>query len=89
MSIIPYSSFDPIFWLHHAYELCDFINVFRAVTDSMKRQVDRLFAIWQAIYPDSYTAPQVNDFGTFTDPPYSMEDINTGMDTISPSKRLD
>ncbi|KAF3937797.1 Tyrosinase [Dactylella cylindrospora] len=29
------SSFDPIFWLHHA-------------------NVDRLFAIWQAIYPNSW-----------------------------------
>ncbi|MCJ1262196.1 hypothetical protein MMC22_002066 [Lobaria immixta] len=58
MSFIPYSSFDPIFWLHHA-------------------NVDRLFAIWQAIYPDSYAKPQVSDFGTFTNAPGSLEDTNT------------
>ncbi|KAL2041570.1 hypothetical protein N7G274_005952 [Stereocaulon virgatum] len=47
MSIIPYASFDPIFYLHHA-------------------NVDRLFAIWQAIYPNSYTTSEVNAQGTFT-----------------------
>lgn len=44
-----------------------------------RRNVDRLFAIWQAIYPDSYTTPQVNVIGTFTDAPGSSEDIDTRM----------
>ncbi|KAI4171467.1 MAG: hypothetical protein LQ343_004205 [Gyalolechia ehrenbergii] len=58
MSNIPYSSFDPIFWLHHA-------------------NVDRLFALWQAIYPDSRVTPQVNTAGTFTNDPGTTEDIDT------------
>ncbi|MCJ1347034.1 hypothetical protein MMC31_005255, partial [Peltigera leucophlebia] len=59
MSIIPYSAFDPIFWLHHA-------------------NMDRLLAIWQAIYPDSWVnTSQINQIGTFTDAPGSIENINT------------
>lgn len=58
MAWIQYSSFDPIFWLHHA-------------------NVDRLFAIWQAIYPNSYTAPEVDVEGTFTNAPGETEDVNT------------
>ncbi|KAL8730770.1 MAG: hypothetical protein Q9166_003840 [cf. Caloplaca sp. 2 TL-2023] len=58
MSNIPYSSFDPIFWLHHA-------------------NVDRLFALWQAVYPDSNVTSQVNTAGTFTDDPGKVEDVNT------------
>ncbi|KAL9031397.1 MAG: hypothetical protein Q9196_000581 [Gyalolechia fulgens] len=58
MSNIPYSSFDPIFWLHHA-------------------NVDRLFALWQAVYPDSHVTPQVNTAGTFTNDPGTTEDIDT------------
>ncbi|KAL9011382.1 MAG: hypothetical protein Q9173_003766 [Seirophora scorigena] len=58
MSNIPYSSFDPIFWLHHA-------------------NVDRLFALWQAIYPNATVTPQVNAAGSFTEDPGTREDINT------------
>ncbi|KAL8958388.1 MAG: hypothetical protein Q9193_004543 [Seirophora villosa] len=58
MSNIPYSSFDPIFWLHHA-------------------NVDRLFALWQAIYPNATVTPQVNAAGSFTEDPGTTEDINT------------
>ena len=58
MSYIPYSGFDPIFWLHHA-------------------NVDRLFAIWQAIYPSSYTTAEVDAEGTFTNAPGETEDVNT------------
>ena len=43
------------------------------------RNVDRLFAIWQAIYPDSYTTPQSDAYGTFTNSPGGTEDINTRM----------
>ncbi|KAK6362601.1 hypothetical protein TWF730_000058 [Orbilia blumenaviensis] len=46
MSSVPYSSFDPIFFLHHL-------------------NVDRLFAIWQAINPKSYVTPQQNGGGTY------------------------
>ncbi|KAL9595867.1 MAG: hypothetical protein Q9219_006172 [cf. Caloplaca sp. 3 TL-2023] len=58
MSNIPYSSFDPIFWLHHA-------------------NVDRLFALWQAIYPDSRFTSQVSTASTFTEDAGTTEDINT------------
>ncbi|KAG8527171.1 uncharacterized protein KY384_008601 [Bacidia gigantensis] len=60
MAIVPYSAFDPIFWLHHT-------------------NVDRLIAIWQAIYPDSWiNSSEVTAGGTFTDAPGSSEDANTG-----------
>ncbi|KAI9806999.1 MAG: hypothetical protein M1833_002657 [Piccolia ochrophora] len=58
MSYVPYSAFDPIFWLHHT-------------------NCDRLFAIWQAIYPNSYVTSQSTPFGTFTIAPGSMENVNT------------
>ena len=57
MGIIPYSSFDPIFWLHHA-------------------NVDRLVAMWQAIHPDSFTTPQIDYNGTYTERPGTVETIN-------------
>ncbi|KAK6516097.1 hypothetical protein TWF506_006008 [Arthrobotrys conoides] len=46
MTSVPYSSFDPVFFLHHT-------------------NVDRLFAIWQAINPKSYVTPQQNGGGTY------------------------
>lgn len=39
--------------------------------------VDRLFAIRQAIYPSSYTTAEVDAEGTFTNAPGETEDINT------------
>lgn len=47
--------------------------------NSKRRNVDRLFAIWQAIYPDSYAMREISHFGTFTIAPGSSEDINTGL----------
>ena len=29
--------------------------------------VDRLFAIWQALYPNNYVTPLANEYGTFTE----------------------
>ncbi|KAL8681644.1 MAG: hypothetical protein Q9186_002241 [Xanthomendoza sp. 1 TL-2023] len=58
MSNIPYSSFDPIFWLHHT-------------------NTDRLFALWQAIYPDSQFTSQISAFKTFTNDAGKIEDANT------------
>jgi tyrosinase len=58
MAYIPFSAFDPIFWLHHC-------------------NIDRLFAIWSAINPDSYVVPQVNDIGTYAEGPGATEDVNT------------
>ena len=58
MMQIEYSSFDPIFWLHHV-------------------NVDRLFAIWQAIYPDSYVEPTQAQYETFTINVNDTEDENS------------
>ncbi|MCJ1291384.1 hypothetical protein MMC34_002927 [Xylographa carneopallida] len=58
MGYLPYSSFDPIFWLHHA-------------------NVDRLTTIWQALYPTSFTVPEADAYGTFTNPSGGIEDVNT------------
>lgn len=58
MADVPYSAFDPIFWLHHT-------------------NVDRLFAIWQAIYPSSYVTSQRSIYGTYTNAPGKSEDIDT------------
>ncbi|KAI9806662.1 MAG: hypothetical protein M1825_006119 [Sarcosagium campestre] len=58
MSYVPYSAFDPIFWLHHT-------------------NVDRIFALWQAIYPNSYVGSQTNPFGTRTNAPGGVENVNT------------
>jgi len=43
------------------------------------RNVDRLFAIWQAIYPDSFVTAQKNAFGTFTDAPGGIETADTAL----------
>jgi tyrosinase len=60
MSYVPYSAFDPIFWLHHA-------------------MVDRVFAIWQVLNPDSYVTPQSTAFGTYTIARDTIEDANTNL----------
>lgn len=45
---------------------------------NMYRNMDRLLAIWQAIYPDSWlNTSQINQIGTFTDAPGSYENIDT------------
>lgn len=41
------------------------------------RNVDRLVAIWQALNPNSFTTPQADQFGTFTNRPGAIEDVNT------------
>ncbi|MCJ1436170.1 hypothetical protein MMC27_005548 [Xylographa pallens] len=39
--------------------------------------VDRLTTIWQALYPTSFTSPEADAYGTFTNPPKGIEDANT------------
>ncbi|KAF2462108.1 hypothetical protein BDY21DRAFT_389512 [Lineolata rhizophorae] len=46
MAWIAASSFDPVFWLHHA-------------------NIDRILALWQAIYPDTYVEPQPQSGSTY------------------------
>lgn len=41
--------------------------------------VDRAFAIWQALYPDSYVEPEPSTFGTFTTNQGAIEDVNSGL----------
>ncbi|KAM3075779.1 hypothetical protein ACMFMG_007905 [Clarireedia jacksonii] len=55
MTVVPVSSFDPIFWFHHA-------------------NVDRVLALWQAIYPDTYVDPTSQRSGTFTIKAGSIQD---------------
>lgn len=47
MTYIPFSSFDPLFWLHHT-------------------NLDRLFAMWQTIHPDSWITPQPARVASYT-----------------------
>ncbi|KAK0660209.1 Polyphenol oxidase 1 [Lasiodiplodia hormozganensis] len=43
---VPFSSFDPVFMLHHA-------------------NIDRIFAMWQVLNPDSYVEPEAQAYGTY------------------------
>jgi len=60
MSIIPFSAFDPLFFLHHA-------------------MVDRLFAMWQALYPEAWIKPEPTSWGTFTMPSGQIVNSTTGL----------
>ncbi|KAL8721571.1 MAG: hypothetical protein Q9225_001779 [Loekoesia sp. 1 TL-2023] len=56
-----------------------FFEDFKDTELGILRNVDRLFALWQAIYPNSHVTPQINAAGTFTDDPGTTEDINTSL----------
>ncbi|KAL1310828.1 hypothetical protein AAFC00_001065 [Neodothiora populina] len=58
MTYLDYSSFDPVFWLHHV-------------------MVDRCFAIWQVVYPNSYVEPMAAVGGTFTYTAGTINDVNS------------
>jgi tyrosinase len=47
MAWIPFSAFDPIFFLHHA-------------------MVDRVFALWQVLNPDSWVLPTASALASYT-----------------------
>lgn len=47
MTIVPFSAFDPVFFLHHC-------------------MIDRLYAMWQVMYPDSWVAPEVARYNSYT-----------------------
>lgn len=49
------------------------------LTNIFQSQVDRLFAMWQVLYPNSFVTSQVNIRGTFTDPPGSTENSDTAL----------
>ena len=45
---------------------------------TLRRNVDRLFSLWQALYPDAHlTTSQANAQGTFTLPPGGVEDASS------------
>ncbi|PGH28693.1 hypothetical protein GX50_08562 [[Emmonsia] crescens] len=58
MTYTPWSSYDPIFWLHHT-------------------NIDRIFAMWQALHPESYVQPLPNAGGDFMKRPGTWEDSKT------------
>lgn len=39
--------------------------------------VDRLFALWQTLNPDSYVEPQEYEYGNYVIPPNTIVDVNT------------
>ncbi|KAI9835270.1 MAG: hypothetical protein M1819_002414 [Sarea resinae] len=58
MAIIPYSAFDPIFFLHHA-------------------MVDRVWAMWSALWTDTYVDPETQQYGTYTVTAGDTLDVNS------------
>jgi len=60
MSYIPYSAFDPIFFLHHT-------------------NVDRIFAMWQALYPQSWVQPQTAALSSYTTSSGEIQDSVTAL----------
>jgi tyrosinase len=60
MSFIPYSAFDPIFFLHHC-------------------MVDRIFAIWQALYPNTWVVPQEAALPSYTTSRGQIQDSATAL----------
>ncbi|PBP16171.1 tyrosinase, partial [Diplocarpon rosae] len=64
MSVLSYSAYDPIFWLHHA-------------------NVDRMFALWQAINPNAYLTPQIDQYGTFSIAANSLDTASTPLEPFA------
>ncbi|KAK0670708.1 putative tyrosinase [Cercophora samala] len=58
MSFIPYSAFDPIFFLHHT-------------------MVDRIFAMWQTLYPQSWVTPAEAILNSYTTSRGQTQDSQT------------
>jgi tyrosinase len=60
MAFIPFSAFDPVFFLHHV-------------------NVDRLFAMWQALNPDSWVTPYPALMNSYTTSVGQIQDVNTSL----------
>lgn len=41
------------------------------------RNIDRIFALWQAVFPDSYVTPRISDLGTYLRPANLTDNIDT------------
>ena len=52
---LEYSAFEPLFMLHHTYVVLKFY--LEAPSTNASRNVDRLFAMYQAAHPDIYFTP--------------------------------
>ena len=84
MTEIDYAAFDPVFWLHHWYVSIPvyFLHLHLLVLTSLTRSnVDRLFAIWQALNPQSYTINKQTPDGTFV---ITANSIETAMTPLAP-----
>ncbi|KAL1906323.1 hypothetical protein Sste5344_007922 [Sporothrix stenoceras] len=60
MAWIPFSAFDPIFFLHHA-------------------MVDRVFALWQVLNPDSWVMPTASALASYTTAQGEIQDSQTSL----------
>lgn len=60
MAFIPYSAFDPLFFLHHC-------------------NVDRIFALWQSIYTNTWVTPQPAVLASYTTRRGEIVDRNTAL----------
>jgi tyrosinase len=60
MAYIPFSAFDPVFFLHHA-------------------NIDRLFAMWQALYPSSWISPTPAIVNSYTTSVGEIQDSKTAL----------
>lgn len=60
MAWIPFSAFDPIFFLHHA-------------------MVDRVFALWQILNPDSWVLPTPAALASYTTAAGDVQDSRTAL----------
>ncbi|KAG8810691.1 hypothetical protein FRC17_002833, partial [Serendipita sp. 399] len=87
MGVADYAAFDPVFWLHHC-------NVRMKSSDSsveplltVPSKVDRIFALWQALHPDSYVVKQVNGRGNFSTPAGTEE--GSSPPNVSHMRRID
>lgn len=62
MTIVPFSGFEPAFFLHHC-------------------MIDRLLALWQALYPNSWVEPNMARVNSYTT---SVGDMLTASSALTP-----
>jgi hypothetical protein len=74
MTHVPVAAFDPIFWLHHKYELLYLLPT--SDSDISNSNVERIACIWQDLHPG-------NDPGDWLDP-----NENGGTDGADPTADL-
>ena len=55
----------------------------KRAADGEYRNVDRLFAMWQAVYTDTNLPAQVDAAGTYTNAPGASEDATSGKNAVS------